>query len=122
MDEIGLSLPTDTDYSRVVRAAVTNLALRTPMAAQSVEDLLLAVDETLIVLLNPVLGHRANTLSCTFRISAHELTLDARLDDPPEVTGAEHEERERFDFMVTGLVEDHELSPAGDHVRLTKVF
>ncbi len=122
VDEITLSLPTDSDYSRVARAAVTNLALRTPMAAQSIEDLLLAVDETLIQLLNPELGHRASTLSFTFRISDHELTLDAQLDEAPTHTDNDEEARERFDFMVTGLVDHHDLSPEGDRVQLTKQF
>jgi hypothetical protein len=122
VDEITLSLPTDSDYSRVARAAVTNLALRTPMAAQSVEDLILAVDETLIQLLNPGLGHTATTLSFVFRISERELSLDAQLDTAPTATEFDEEARERFDFMVTGLVDDFELSAEGDHVRLSKQF
>lgn len=122
VDEITLSLPTDSDYSRVARAAVTNLALRTPMAAQSIEDLLLAVDETIIQLLNPNLGHQATTLSFTFRISDRELALDAHLDQPPTASDFDEEARERFDFMVTGLVDDFTLSPEGDRVHLTKRF
>ena len=121
-DEITLSLPTDADYSRVARAAVTNLALRTPMEAQSIEDLLLAVDETLILLLNPELGHQATKLQITFRISPHELALDAQLDHAPLASALDAEARDRFDFMVTGLVDDHDLTPAGDRVRLTKSY
>ncbi len=122
VDEVTLSLPTDSDYSRVARAAVTNLALRTPMSAQSIEDLLLAVDETLIQLLNPELGHHASTLSFTFRISDRELALDAQLDEAPTPTSFDAEARERFDFMVTGLVDGHDLSEAGDRVQLNKQF
>lgn len=122
MDEITLSLPTDADYSRVARAAVTNLALRTPMAPQAVEDLLLAVDETLILLLNPALGHHAARLVITFRISTHQLALDAELDRAPTASDLDAEARDRFDFMVTGLVDEHELRSTGDRVRLIKRY
>lgn len=122
VDEITLSLPTDADYSRVARAAVTNLALRTPMPSQAVEDLLLAVDETLILLLNPELGHRASRLLITFRISPHQLVLDAELDRAPTVSDLDEEARDRFDFMVTGLVDEHALRSTGDRVRLTKRY
>ena len=50
-DQIRLSLPARHEYARIARIAVAALALRLGFAYREVEDLRLAIDESLIFLL-----------------------------------------------------------------------
>jgi hypothetical protein len=80
-DRVVLRVPADPRYARVVRIATTSYTVRLGLPAASVEDLRLAVDEALILLLGIA---DATTPGPLPEPTAHVVvTLDAADDRPP---------------------------------------
>jgi len=117
-DRVRLVLPADPAYGRIARIAVSSLALRLGLSYAAVEDLRLALDETVILLLRP--DGDEGDLTVEFRVAPHTLTIDAttsgaaREDDPAA--------RRRFEEIVAGTVDTHEVTSDGNAVRLVKAY
>lgn len=77
---IRLTLPADPEYGRVARTAVAGLALRLGFPYLAIEDLRLAIDETLILLLRP--GIDTASVTIRFEPTPEALIIDAHTDDP----------------------------------------
>jgi hypothetical protein len=105
---VRLRVPADSRYARVVRVAIGAYAVRLGAPARVVEDLRLAVDEALILVL-AVLGADEDTtdvdlvLSLDHDPSSDELTVELHTDTPPKAVAAGPDALARF----------HELLPAG---------
>ena len=130
-DSLRLTLPADPDYARVARSLAAGLALRLGFAYGEIEELRLAVDEVLILLLR---GRRSEgSVVLTFVPTTDGIELDARALPPPDgpdademsVPGAEPEPdesefRARFEELVSPIVDAWSIGDEGLHVHLSK--
>lgn len=117
-DEVRLVLPADPDYVRVARVAARGLGARLGMAPAAVEDLALALDETLILLLRP--EGAAGAITFTFTVQADRLLIEARSDAGRDQPWTDRGALVRFQALVTPTVDVHAVSEDGREVHLEK--
>lgn len=130
-DEIRLAIPAQSEYGRIARVTVAGLALRLGFSHTEVEDLRLAVDEGLILLLDgteeaggPGASGASSAgdgeIEATYRLldDAIEVELDADL--PRSVPKPSPAATERFQTMVADLVDVAVADPAKRVVRFRK--
>ena len=121
---IRLALPADPEYSRVARTAAAGLALRLGFSYPAIEELRLAVDEALILLLRP--DAPGSRITIVFEPTDDGLTIDATgvssregdLSELPEKERAAA--RRRFQRLVAPIVDSWSLSDDDHHVHLVK--
>jgi hypothetical protein len=140
-DEIRLEVPADGRFARVVRVAVSAVAVRAGQPVSVVEDLRLALDEALILLLRriprpvaaiehqpadgPTTGTTATsdgpTLVLTMWAGRDPLHLELALRPPPPSRPegeADVEAGERFDELVPQRVQVIHVDPTAGVVEL----
>ena len=121
-DEIRLAIPAQSEYGRLARVTVAGLALRLGFSHTEVEDLRLAVDEGLILLLDGTGGGSPpeGEVEATYRLldGAIEVELDADL--PRSIPKPSAAATERFQTMVADLVDVAVADPAKRVVRFRK--
>ncbi len=117
-NSIRLTVPADPAYGRVARTAVAGLALRMGFAYSAIEDLGLAVDELLILLLRPEV--EPGTVTLVFRPSANGLTIDARTSAGGSQPWIDTPARDRFERLVASNVDTCEIDEDSRSVRLVK--
>ncbi len=117
-DEIRLVLPADPGYSRVARVTASGLGVRLGLRLSEVEDLRIAVDETLILLLRP--EGASGTIVFTFSIGEQTLLIDAVSSAGEGQHRVDDAARSRFEQLVGPVVDQHEVDPSGQRVRLVK--
>src|SRR5215510_6254403 len=102
---IRLALPADPDYGRVARTAAAGLALRLGFSYGAIEDLRLAIDETLILLLRP--DAPAEKLIVLFEPTDGGLVIDARTGPDAALAGLEPDPAalRRFERLVKPIVD-----------------
>lgn len=100
-DQVRLSLPARHEYTRVARIAVSALALRLGFTYREVEDLRLAIDESLILLLGADRPDDRITLRFGTEPGHVEIRIEAGFE--PLVSD---EGRERFESLVADLVDE----------------
>lgn len=118
-DRVRLVLPADPAYGRIARIAVSSLALRLGFSFDAVEDLRLAVDETIILLLRP--DHTIGELVVEFVIEPHALRIDAATTAEAG-RPADPAARARFEEIVAGTVDAHEVGDDDNTVSLVKTY
>ncbi|MEJ5254977.1 MAG: hypothetical protein WHS89_06470 [Acidimicrobiales bacterium] len=119
-DELRLVIPAAAHYSRVARVAVSGLGARLGLRFAQIEDLRLAVDETLILLLRPE-GASGNVVF-TFHIAQHELTIDAATTAGSDQHWLDAGARARFEQLVGPVVDAYEIDEEGTRVHLVKAL
>jgi hypothetical protein len=86
-DQICLQMPADPRFARVARVAVSALAVRLGFDVGVVEDLRIAVDEALVLLLRdlPPEPDEGSAVSVVMTLTARvpDLQVELRLDPPP---------------------------------------
>lgn len=86
-DQICLQMPADPRFARVARVAVSALAVRLGFDVGVVEDLRIAVDEALVLLLRdlPPEPGEGSAVSVVMTLTARvpDLQVELRLDPPP---------------------------------------
>jgi hypothetical protein len=82
-DLVVLRVPAEPRYARVLRVAVSAYAVRLGLPSTSVEDLRLAVDEALILLMGSTIADEADEGDEAPGRPMIVLTLDADDDRPP---------------------------------------
>jgi len=119
-DEIRLLLPAQAEYGRIARITASSLALRLGYSFPEIEDLRIALDEMVILLLRP--EGSAGVIRITFRIGADRLEIEA-------VTTAGHDQPwvdegalARFGEIVSDLVDEHRVDDDGRQVHVAKLF
>lgn len=121
---IRLVLPADHEWGRVARTAVAGLALRLGFSYREIEDLRLAIDETLILLLRPAgtTTSADDTVEVSFVPTDDGLEIDASttLTDPGGSNGTTGAARERFEGLVTPTVDAWTVTEDARHVHLRK--
>jgi hypothetical protein len=113
---IRLVVPADPDYSRVARTAAAGLALRLGFTYPAIEDLRLAIDEALILLLRPE-GPGTSVTFC-FEPTEEGIAVDAQLE-PGDGRGNDAARR-RFERLVAPIVDAWSVDEAADRVHLVK--
>ncbi len=117
-DEIRLVLPADPQYGRVARVAVQGLGVRLGMWPRDVEDLRIAVDETLILLLHPEGG--GGQIAFRFRITDERLVIDATSSAGRDQHWVDQGALARFEALVSDTVDVCMVDELGGHVHLEK--
>lgn len=114
-DQVRLSLPARHEYARVARIAIAALALRLGFTYREVEDLRLAIDESLILLLG--IDRPDERMTIRFGTEQGHVELHASTDFESDI---DPEARERFETLVGDLVDSWRLSEDGRDLHLTK--
>jgi hypothetical protein len=108
VDDIRLTLPALPEYGRLVRQCAAGLGLRRRLGFRSIGDLQLAVDETIIALLDDT--RSGGRLRLVFHVTDDEVGLDAAVHEsggePRPLTDAA---RERFETLVGDLVDQYDV-------------
>ena len=102
-DEVRLRLPGKAEYGRVARVGAAHLAHRRGFALAEIDDLRLAIDEAVIMLLGP--SPRPGRIDVQFYLDDNTIVMvmqsvldDIQLDLPPERI-------QRFEAINDDLVE-----------------
>ncbi len=119
-DQIRLVIPAEPAYGRLARITASGLARRLGFGHRSVEDLRLAVDETIILLLRPEGG--PGTITLVFNVDHTgldiEATTTAAMDQPWIDQGA----LGRFEAIVGATIDSYAVDEQGHHVHLLKHY
>lgn len=119
-DVIRLVLPAEPDYGRIARIAASSLALRLGLSFTEIEDLRIAVDETVILLLRP--EGELGDITLEFTVEPHALVIDAVTTAGTAQHWFDAGALSRFDEIVRDTVDEHEVDEAARHVHLVKRF
>ena len=119
-DEIRLVLPAESRYGRLARITVSNLARRLGFSYRATEDLRLAVDEAIILLLRP--EGRAGTITLLFRLDHAGITVDATTTAGADQYWVDQGALARFEAIVGDTVDSYAVDEQGHHVHLAKHF
>lgn len=116
-DEVLLRVPARADYARIVRIGAASLALRQGMTFTEIDDLRLAIDEAMIVLLHPHPSGDEGDLHVTYRVTEGRFELEAVRDDGAAVAESAVS---RFDELAAGLVDDYDIDTERGWLRIRK--
>ena len=119
-DVIRLVLPAEPDYGRIARIAASSLALRLGLTFAEIEDLRLAIDETVILLLRP--EGDAGDITLEFTVAPGALVVDATTTAGTAQHWFDVGALSRFDEIVGDTVDVHEVDEAARHVHLVKRY
>jgi hypothetical protein len=120
-DRIRLVLPAEPDYSRIARVAASSLALRLGLTFVEIEDLRIAVDEALILLLQP--DGSPGEIVLEFTVEPHVLVIDASFSNADGTEPAiDPAALRRFDEIVHDTVDDHAVDVTTPRVHLEKRY
>ena len=108
VDDIRLTLPALPEYGRLVRQCAAGLGLRRRLGFRSVDDLQLAVDETIIALLDDTrIGGR---MRLVFHVTDDEIGLDASVHESDgRARPLTADAQERFERFVGELVDEYDV-------------
>ena len=117
-ETIRLSLPASGPYGRIARMSGADLALRRGLSLTAVEDLRLAIDEALIL----ILGHRDHegSVDLEFALEPNAIGIEfvPNFDEgPPDLSG---EGIERFTELAGPLLSTFEIDGDTGVVRVYK--
>jgi anti-sigma regulatory factor (Ser/Thr protein kinase) len=115
--EVLLRIPARAPFARLVRVGAAALALRQGMGFGDIDDLRLAIDEAMIVLLDGLEETHAVDIQVVFRIADRRFELEATRGNGITVSDAAVH---RFDAIASGLVDEYEITPEAGRVRLVK--
>ena len=119
-DEIRLLLPAQAEYGRIARITASSLALRLGFSFPDIEDLRIALDEMVILLLRP--EGSAGNIRITFRIAADRLEIEAVTSAGRDQPWVDDGALNRFNEIVEDLVDEHRVDDDGRQVHLAKRF
>ncbi len=115
-DEVRLTLPSEPEYGRLARIAAAALALRAGFDYPEIEDLRIALDEALILLLRP--EGSPGVVTVVFRLGTEDLDIVATTTAGDDQHWVDAGARARFDRIVGGIVDVAEVDDAGRRVHL----
>ena len=117
-DEIKLVLPAEPEYGRLARITTSSLAIRLRFPYPAVEDLRLAVDEAIILLLRP--EGEAGEITITFTVGDASLVINAESTAGSHQHWVDQGALARFEAIVTDTVDAFAVDESGHQVRLVK--
>lgn len=119
-DVVSLALPADPRYGRVARVAATGIGMRLGMEWPDIQDLGLAIDETVILLLRP--EGSDGEMTFTFTVGPDQLVVDAVSTAGTDAFWADDAAIARFEAILDDVIDVHTLDPTGRHVTLVKLL
>jgi len=119
-DRINLTLPAEPEYGRIARIAASSIALRLGLPFAAIEDIRLAIDETIILLLRP--EGNPGDISVEFVIEPERLVIEATTSAGTDQHWLDNGARARFDELVGETVDEHEIDEDLFRVRLVKKY
>jgi hypothetical protein len=117
-EQIRLALPAEPEYGRLARITTSNLALRLGFSFPEIDDLRLAVDETVILLLRP--EGVSGEITLTFTVETTGLVIDAVSTAGTDQPWIDQGALGRFEAIVGDTVDAYEVDESGHHVHLVK--
>jgi len=117
-EQIRLALPAEPEYGRLARITTSSLALRLGFTFPEIDDLRLAVDETVILLLRP--EGVSGEITLTFTIESSGLVIDAMSTAGADQPWIDQGALGRFEAIVGDTVDAYEVDESGHHVHLVK--
>src|SRR3954447_21915661 len=115
---IRLALPAEPEYGRLARITASNLAIRLGFTFPDIEDLRLAIDETVILLLRP--EGRAGEITLTFTIERTGVVVNAVSTAGTDQPWLDQGALGGFEAIVKDTVDAFEVDEQGHQVRLVK--
>ena len=115
---IRLALPAEPEYGRLARITASSLALRLGFTYAQIEDLRLAIDETIILLLRP--EGTTGEITLTFTVERTGLVIDALSTAGADQAWIDQGALGRFEAIVGDTVDAFEVDEHGHHVHLVK--
>lgn len=119
-DVISLALPADPRYGRVARVAATGIGMRLGMGWPDIQDLGLAIDETVILLLRP--EGTDGEMTFTFTVGPDQLVIDAVSTAASDEFWADDTAISRFEEILDDIIDVHTVDQSGRHVTLVKLL
>ncbi len=119
-DQIRLTIPAEPEYGRLARITVSGLARRLGFSQRSINDLRLAVDETIILLLRP--EGRPGTITLRFDVGNAGLDIEATSTAGPNLAWVDQGALRRFEAIVDGTVDSYAVDEQAHHVHLLKHY
>jgi hypothetical protein len=117
-DQVRLVLPAEPEYGRLARIATAGLAVRVGYSFAAIEDLRLAVDEAIILLLRP--EGDAGKITLLFTVERDRLIIDASTTAGRTQHWIDRGALAHFEAIVSDVVDRVEVDPEGHGVRLEK--
>ncbi len=114
-EEIILRVPARPPYGRVVRVGAAALALRQGMSFAEIDDVRLAIDESMILLLDG--ASEDGTIDCTFRMVDGLFELEASASGDHTIAA---EAIDRFEDLAGALLDDYDVDPTRGWLRIRK--
>lgn len=115
-EEIVLRVPARPAYGRVVRVGAAALALRQGMSFGEIDDVRLAIDEAMILLLDGDNGD--GSIECVFRMADNRFEFEASSTGGHTI-GAEA--IDRFEELAASLLDDYDVDPIEGWLRIRKL-
>jgi hypothetical protein len=119
-DVIRLVLPAEPEYGRIARVAASSLALRLGLTFADIEDLRIAVDEAIILLLRPEGSPGQITLE--FTVEPHVLVIDATTTAGRDQHWIDTGALRRFEEIVADTIDEHAVDLDNRHVHIVKRY
>ncbi len=119
-DRINLTLPAEPEYGRIARIAASSIALRLGLPFAAIEDIRLAIDETVILLLRP--EGSPGDITVEFVIEPEQIVIEASTTAGRDQHWLDGGARSRFHELVGETVDEHEIDDDLYRVRLVKHY
>ncbi len=84
-EHVSLTVPADATYLTFLRSAVAGMAARTEAGVDVIEDLRIAVDEAVTLLLNS--AEASNAVQCDIWLADHGITIEVSATAQGELPG-----------------------------------
>lgn len=114
-EEIVLRVPARPPYGKVVRVGAAALALRQGMSFAEIDDIRLAIDEAMILLLGGGVGD--GVIDCVFRMEEGLFELEASNTGENRLAP---ESINRFEEHAAALLDDYDVDPENGWLRIRK--
>ena len=116
-DEVLLRVPARPEFGRIVRVGGAALGIRQGLSFTEIDELRLAIDEAVILLLDGAPTGGDGELAATFRFDGERLELEFRGTEGGALSDAAVD---RFDELCGPLIDDYDIDPGHRWLRLRK--
>lgn len=116
-DEVLLRIPAQPEYGRIVRVGGAALGIRQGLSFAEIDELRLAIDEAVILLLDGSDADDDTELVTTFRFDDGRLEMEMHASSATELRS---DAVDRFDEVCSPLIDDYDVDPERAWVRLRK--
>ena len=116
-DEVLLRIPAQPEFGRIVRVGGAALGIRQGLSFAEIDELRLAIDEVVILLLDGSDADDDTELVTTFRFDDGRLEMEIHASGATELRS---DAVDRFDEVCSPLIDADDVDPERAWVRLRK--